>query len=400
MAINVDNVTLIMMAAGDAMRFCKGDKPSSDKSDDSSAFLCKKQWLRLGLEPLWLVATRNITKHFNFKDVLITASKADFAYMQGISPYKVVQGGDTRAKSLQNALEAVNSEYVLVSDVARLNVPKAIVLELLESSKSAKYECIVPYINAVDTSIYDNKHLDRALLKLIQTPQLSKTSTLKQALKTNSNASDESSAIAALNKPIGFVNGSAKMSKITFKEDLLHHLHYLKKPKKCDFIGHGIDIHAFESGKDMYLGGVKLESSVGFKAHSDGDVALHALCDAILGAIGGGDIGEWFPDSNNAYKNADSKVLLKFIYDFARSVGYELKHADITIIAQIPKIAPYKQDMRKVIANILAIPLERINIKATTSEKLGFIGDKKGAKAEAVATLGFFPWHKHLHKEA
>lgn len=370
-----------MMAAGDSTRFC----------DD---FVCKKQWIRIDEEPLWLVATRKMTQHFSFKNILVTASQSDFAYMEDMSPFKVVQGGKSRSQSLRNALEYVDTPFVLVSDVARWNAQdsmlRALFAKLNEIDESTA--CIVPYIKVSDTSFYDGEYLNRDEIKLIQTPQLSRTKDLKLALQSCPDSSDESSALHRLGKKVAFVEGSPLMNKLTFKSDLLAHLPYLKAPSKRVFIGSGIDVHSFEDDKEMWFGGVKIESPFGFKAHSDGDVALHALSDAILGAIGGGDIGQWFPDSNKAYKNADSKKLLKHIYDFALSVGYELHNVDISIMAQTPKIAPYKSQMRECIATILHLPKSRVNIKATTTESLGFVGRKEGVCVQASVSMGFMDW--------
>ena len=128
----------------------------------------------------------------------------------------------------------------------------------------------------------------------------------------------------------------------------------------------------------MKLGGVEIDCEFSFKAHSDGDVALHSLIDAILGAMGAGDIGEWFPDSSAEFAGADSARLLKQVWRFARSVGFTLCNADLTIIAQAPRLGGYKQSMRARIAEILGVPLACVNVKATTTESLGFVGRKEG----------------------
>ena len=142
----------------------------------------------------------------------------------------------------------------------------------------------------------------------------------------------------------------------------------------------------------MVLGGVEIESKFGFKAHSDGDVALHSLIDALLGAIGAGDIGEWFPDNDNAYKNADSKELLKKVVDFLGNVGFVINNIDMTIIAQTPKISPYKRALQESIATLLSVPLYAVNIKATTTEQLGFIGRGEGVCVMTSALLKRFDW--------
>lgn len=152
-------------------------------------------------------------------------------------------------------------------------------------------------------------------------------------------------------------------------------------------IGHGFDVHAFEAGDAITIGGVKIPHTHGLKAHSDGDVALHALADALLGAAALGDIGQHFPDTDAAYAGADSRVLLRHVVGLIEDKGYRVGNVDITIIAQAPKIAPHVQAMRECIAADLKVRLDDVNVKATTTEKLGFTGRKEGIAVEAVALL-------------
>ena len=152
-------------------------------------------------------------------------------------------------------------------------------------------------------------------------------------------------------------------------------------------IGHGFDVHAFGPGEFITLGGVRLPHSRGLIAHSDGDVLLHALCDALLGAAGLGDIGQHFPDSNAEFKNIDSRILLRRVATLLRKQGLAVNNADATIIAQAPKMAPYIPAMRENIAADLALTSDRINVKATTTERLGCIGRGEGIAVHAVALL-------------
>ena len=144
----------------------------------------------------------------------------------------------------------------------------------------------------------------------------------------------------------------------------------------------------------MYLGGVKLPYDYGFKAHSDGDVLLHSLIDALLGAVGAGDIGEFFPDNDPKYKNIDSKELLKYILRFIKNVGYEIVNVDITIIAEKPKITPHKQEIKSSLSNLLELSKQFINVKASTSEKLGSIGRAEGVIVQSVVNLKYYEWNK------
>ena len=152
-------------------------------------------------------------------------------------------------------------------------------------------------------------------------------------------------------------------------------------------IGHGFDVHAFGEGSFITIGGVQIPYERGLVAHSDGDVALHALADALLGAAALGDIGQHFPDTDAAYAGADSRVLLRHVIGLIHDKGYRVGNADITIIAQAPKMAPHIQTMREYIAADLQVRLDDINVKATTTEKLGFTGRKEGIAVEAVVLL-------------
>ena len=152
-------------------------------------------------------------------------------------------------------------------------------------------------------------------------------------------------------------------------------------------IGHGFDVHAFDEGDFITLGGMKIPHSHGLKAHSDGDVALHALADALLGAAALGDIGQHFPDTDEQWKEADSRMLLRHVVSLVADKGYRVGNVDITIIAQAPKMAPHIADMRAVIAADLQVRTDDVNVKATTTEKLGYVGRKEGIAVHAVALL-------------
>ncbi len=152
-------------------------------------------------------------------------------------------------------------------------------------------------------------------------------------------------------------------------------------------IGQGYDVHRFKDGGDVILGGVKIPYERGLEAHSDGDVVLHALCDALLGAVAMGDIGKHFPDTDPTFKGADSRVLLRHVYNLVTEKNYCLGNVDITIIAQAPKMAPYIAAMCANIAADLNVAVNQINVKATTTEQLGFEGRKEGIAVQAVVLL-------------
>lgn len=153
-------------------------------------------------------------------------------------------------------------------------------------------------------------------------------------------------------------------------------------------IGNGYDVHALAPGLPLWLGGVEIESPLGCIAHSDGDVAIHALCDALLGALALGDIGKHFPDTSDDFKGIDSKILLSRVMELVRAEGWEVINADVTIAMQRPKLAPYILKMRECMASVMGCHVSRISVKATTTEKLGFVGRSEGCEVYAVALLG------------
>ncbi len=152
-------------------------------------------------------------------------------------------------------------------------------------------------------------------------------------------------------------------------------------------IGNGYDVHALAEGLPLWLGGVKIDSPTGCIAHSDGDVAIHALCDALLGALALGDIGKHFPDTSEEFKGIDSKLLLKRTMDLIKSEGWSVSNVDCTIAMQRPKLAPYIISMRECVADVMGIGADRVSVKATTTEKLGFVGRGEGCEVYAVALL-------------
>ena len=352
----------------------------------------KKQWLRFGDTPLWLYSLENITKKLKFSKIIITCSPKELGYMKRYdSSFTFVQGGKSRQDSLKNALLHVETPYVMVSDIARVCIDDEMLARI--TKKMYESDIVVPYLNASDTVVYGDLTIDREKVKLIQTPQLSKTSILKEALDTDISYTDESSAIKAKGGKVTYVLGDKKAKKLTFLEDL-DDINCKKAPSSDIFIGNGFDVHQFQDDKIMMLGGVKIQESPGFKAHSDGDVAIHALIDSLLGAIGAGDIGELFPDDDIKYKDIDSKELLEDVYQFVTSVGFEIVNCDITIMAQTPKLHSFKSKISQTLAKILHIRPIFINIKATTTEKLGFIGRCEGVAVSVTSTLKYFDWTK------
>ena len=373
----MSNVTLIILCAGNSSRF---------------ALSAKKQWLRTENSPLWLFVTNRLKDSSTFDKIIIASHKDELNYMKNFSDdFIFIEGGESRQESMKKALQKVTSDFVMVTDVARACVPKDVILNLIDNKNNA--DCIVPTLNVSDTVVYENETINRDNVKLIQTPQLSRVDVLNKALDTYIEFTDDSSAIKKIGGTVKYIEGSIKSKKLTFEEDISI-IECIKEPTNSFFTGTGFDIHPFEENKKMWLGGIKIDVPYGFKAHSDGDVLIHSLIDALLGACGAGDIGEFFPDTDAQYKNIDSKILLKDIVKFIYNVGYEIVNIDLTIIAQKPKINPYKQEIKTTIAKLLNLEKQFVNIKATTAEKLGFIGRAEGVAVQSIATLKYYNWKK------
>lgn len=369
------DVTLIVLCAGNSTRF---------------EHKTKKQWIRIENEPLWLNVTKRLASYSKFDSVIVASHEKELNYMKNFTDdYTFVKGGNTRQESILNCLEKVKTKYVMITDVARACIPQNVILNLLNEKNNA--DCIVPVLNVTDTVIYETNTINRDNVKLIQTPQLSNTQILKNALDTKIEFTDESSAIKNINGTIKYIQGSNESKKLTLGNEL-EELPCLTPPSNNFFTGTGFDIHAFEDNKEMFLGGVKLPYEYGFKAHSDGDVLIHSVIDALLGACGAGDIGEFFPDTDEKYKGIDSKILLNEIVSFIYNVGYEIVNVDLTIIAQKPKINPFKNEIKTSMANLLGIEKQFVNIKATTAEKMGFIGRAEGIAVQSIATLKYYNW--------
>ena len=368
------DLSLILLAAGSSSRFDMG---------------IKKQWLRIDHKPLWKFVADNFAQTQQFSQIIIATAQEDIPFMQIDSDYTFVVGGASRQASLTNAIEKVTTPYVLVSDVARACISKELLTRII--AKRSEFDSIVPYLGVTDTIVYEDRTIDREQVKRIQTPQLAKTSLLKAALQTDKEFTDESSAIVAYGGQRGFVKGDEEAHKITFVHDL-QKIPCLQEPSRDILSGNGFDVHAFSDVGPMYLGGVKIDVAYGFAAHSDGDVALHALIDALLGAAGLGDIGMLFPDNDIRYKGIDSRTLLKEVVAKLHSYGFVIVNVDLTIAAQKPRLSNYKAQMRTAIAAVLQIDTARVNVKATTTERLGFIGREEGVGVFANANLKYFNW--------
>lgn len=296
-----------------------------------------------------------------------------------IFPKDVIQvkAGATRFLSVYNALQVVKEDYVLIHDCARYNIKKSVI------DKCYTYDLFYVGVKPIDTIRTGNITLNRDELIVAQTPQGGKTKILKEAyeLAYKDNLTNFTDDISVVNHYFDIVPkvifGDYDNIKITTKEDL---------PKEYR-IGHSFDIHKLVENRPLVLGGVKLDYKLGLLGHSDGDCLLHAISEAILGALSLGDLGKFYPDTNPKTEGIDSKVILKDIYNKMIDLDYGINNIDCMIYAEEPKMAPYILDMRKTISNILNIDIALVSIKATTFEGLGDIGNKKAIASDATILL-------------
>lgn len=303
-------------------------------------------------------------------------------------PCTVVQGGETRADSVRNGVAAAKGELVAIHDAARPFVSRAVITAALqEAAKTGAAAPAVPVKDTIKVAGTDGRVLDtpdRSTLYAVQTPQCFSRVLYLQALSavTGEKArlvTDDCSLFELAGLPVSLTEGDYENYKITTKEDL--------QKEKTMRIGHGYDVHRLVEGRKLILGGVEIPYEKGLLGHSDADVLLHAIMDAVLGAAALGDIGKHFPDTDPAYKGADSMALTRAVAELIRQHGYTIGNIDATILCQAPKLAPHIAAMRQNIATAFGVELDAISVKATTEEHLGFTGEGLGIAAHAVALL-------------
>lgn len=314
---------------------------------------------------------------------------------------EVISGGASRQDSVRNGINALRPEitHVSVHDGVRPLTSPELIKNCLEAAYA--FGAAISAIPVKDTlkKSSDKRQIEqtveRSHLWRAQTPQSAKVSLLQAAYQKaealNFTGTDESSLLELINCPVTLVEGSESNIKITVPEDIpmAEAILNAQQPYAIQEIrtGHGYDAHRLTSGRALVLGGVTIDHPTGLLGHSDADVLTHALCDAILGASGAGDLGQHFPDTDRQYKDANSLMLLKTVMDLCHSAGFQLGNADITVIAQKPKLAPYIEAMKENLAEVCGVPVTSINIKATTTEKMGFTGREEGMSCHAVVLI-------------
>ncbi|MBX7526827.1 bifunctional 2-C-methyl-D-erythritol 4-phosphate cytidylyltransferase/2-C-methyl-D-erythritol 2,4-cyclodiphosphate synthase [Qipengyuania vesicularis] len=307
--------------------------------------------------------------------------------LKGLAGWQMVVGGETRQQSVANGLQAVGTaERVLIHDAARPDLPRAVMARLLGALEG--YPGAIPVLPVVDSLAIDHDGVmdgsaEREKLRRVQTPQAFRFDAIlaaHQAWGGDANAGDDAQVLRAHGGDVALVEGDERLAKLTFAEDFVTDLPVVR-------IGTGFDVHKLAAGEELWLGGVKIDHDKGLAGHSDADVALHAIVDALLGAIGNGDIGSHFPPSDPQWKGASSDRFLMHAAKLVDEAGYRTGNIDLTIICEAPKIGPHREAMRVRIAGLLGVDTSAISVKATTTERLGFTGRGEGIAAQAAATV-------------
>ena len=363
----------IVLAAGNGLRF---DKNKS------------KIFYKIDGVPIIDFTLNNLLSAFNKRSLYITINKKitkkEKKNLQKYTENPLIIGGSTRHKSLINSLNEINHKdvkHIFIHDAARPNISIKLIKQIKKEMLTNKYDAVVPYIKIDDTvkqlkNKSKFKTIDREKLISTQTPQAFKTITLKKNInKISSTISDDIQSIEN-NKStkIKYILGEKNNLKITTKTDLDLFKSYLRMNTR---IGNGFDLHRIKKGKTLKLAGLDIKSNYQLVGHSDGDVILHSLIDAILGTIQKGDIGEYFPSSDKKYKAISSKILINEIINKNKYNMNNILNIDMTIICQHIKLSKYKNKIRESVSEILNCDIGKINIKAKTTDSIGIIGKSK-----------------------
>lgn len=361
-----------------------------------------KQFIELNGIPVLIRTLLAFDKAEKIDGVIIVTRKTDIETVKdmvktyGIKKVLTIAvGGETRQDSVSNALKVTDSEYVLIHDGARPFITSeqinSVASALSENDAAALGKPVTDTLKIVKNG-YISGTQERASLYGIQTPQGFKTSVIKDAHKAAKenglSVTDDCALCEHMGIKIKIIEGSSSNIKITTPDDLPIAMGILNSLEGRDMrIGSGYDVHQLVENRPLIMGGVNIPYELGLLGHSDADVLLHAIMDAMLGAAALGDIGKHFPDTDAKWKGADSMKLLEAVNILLKSNGYSVHNIDATIIAQKPKMAEFIPQMRENVASTLGISIDFVNIKATTTEKLGFCGRGEGIAAEAVCTI-------------
>jgi 2-C-methyl-D-erythritol 4-phosphate cytidylyltransferase/2-C-methyl-D-erythritol 2,4-cyclodiphosphate synthase len=357
-----------------------------------------KQYEVIGDKTLLSHTITNLLKAHEFSEIRIVVSTDDIWIDQELETLGLsgvtTTGGSTRTKSVQNGLSSLINlgiERVFIHDAARPFVSKQLIDELNQALDSAEGAApALPIADAVKT--LDGNSVDRDTLRRVQTPQAFHYNTIYDAFLEHAQDKSFADDIAvghAAGLKLAFTSGDPDNFKVTYPEDFAKAARMMDKNYIAT--GSGFDVHKFDmdSTGPLWLCGVPIDCGYSLLGHSDADAGLHALTDAILGAMCFGDIGDHFPPSDPKWKGASSDKFILFAIDALAERGGELQHVDVTLICEKPKIKPHRDAMRARIAEICGLPLSRVSVKATTTETLGFTGRGEGLAAQATATVRF-----------
>jgi 2-C-methyl-D-erythritol 4-phosphate cytidylyltransferase/2-C-methyl-D-erythritol 2,4-cyclodiphosphate synthase len=304
-------------------------------------------------------------------------------------PVRFITGGATRQQSVRLGLEALAldaPDCVLIHDAARPILPQAVIQRLADAL--ATQPGAIPVLPVVDSLTHAEGDLmgapaRREALRRVQTPQAFRYSDIlaaHRAWDAAPDAGDDAQVAQAAGLAIALVEGDEALHKLTYATDFASAAPALR-------VGSGYDVHRLEEGEELWLCGVKIEHSHGLSGHSDADVAIHALVDALLGAVGAGDIGQHFPPSDPQWRGASSDRFLVHAVKLVDEAGYGVANVDVTLICEAPKIGPHREAMRNRLAELMGVDRALVSVKATTTEKLGFAGRSEGIAAQATATV-------------
>lgn len=321
--------------------------------------------------------------------IIVTANGLFDAVRECLPDAHIVEGGRTRQASVSAGLAAADgATRVLVHDAARPFLPVGVidrVLAALDDNDAA-----TPAIPVADTLMRDGdgETVDRSGLVRVQTPQGFRIKVLAEAhaAAIDATATDDAQLIRRLGGTVALVQGDPMLEKVTYPADFAA-AEARAAALMVSRSATGFDVHRLEAGEELWLGGMLIPHDKGLSGHSDADVALHALTDALLGTIGAGDIGTHFPPSDPRWKGAASHQFLTQAVDMIAAAGGVIDFADLTLICEAPKIGPHRDAMRTRIADLLRIAPSRVSVKATTTERLGFAGRGEGIAAQAIATV-------------
>ena len=367
---------LILVAAG------RGERAGGD---------IPKQYRFLAGKPLLVHTLENAARVGIFSRIVLVVAADDARVSALETDADIVIGGSTRTGSVRAGLEALQAtppDVVMIHDAARPFLDAELVRPLLDALQD--HDGAVPALPIVDAlKAEDFTPVDRNMLHRVQTPQAFRYTAIKRAfdaLPADASAHDDIAVAQAAGLSLAFTPGSERNFKVTFPEDFAKAEAMLGQ--RVTVSGTGFDVHRLEtSGKPLIICGVEIDSPIALVGHSDADVGLHAITDALLGAIAQGDIGDHFPPSDPQWKGASSDRFLLHAMSLAEKTGARIEHVDLTLICERPKVKPYREAMRERVAEITRLPLSRVSIKATTTEGLGFTGRREGIAAQAIVTV-------------